>query len=280
MNSSSNAFTSINVVPDNNRKFIRLSQNIGSDIQKISQNVSSMKRMVNLVGTAQDSQELRQQLQKIQQYTQQLVKDTSNSLNTLNGIPLSSEERQSRMQRERLTEEYTAALNMFQATQREALKKESKQVQQIRQKNMLSNSIAIPPPPSNDPFRDDLHANQLIELQDDRSKTQMYDYQKEAERNNLQQLVEQEEAIRNLERDINDVNEIYKSLGRLVHDQGETIDNIEAHIETAHINVRQGTAELRKASNYMTQARKKKCTLIAILLFILVVIFLIWKYAG
>ncbi|XP_065205189.1 syntaxin-7-like [Planococcus citri] len=279
MNSSGNQFTSINVEPDSNRKFSRISQNIGSDIQKISQNVSSMKRMVNLVGTAQDSHELRQQLQKIQQYTQQLVKDTNNSLNTLNSIPLSSEERQFRMQRERLTDEYTAALNMFQATQREALKKESRQVQ-LKRASVHSNSVAIPPPPSNDPFRDDLHANQLIELQDDRgSKTQTYDYQTENERNNLQQLAEQEEAIRNLERDINDVNEIYKSLGRLVHDQGETIDSIEANIERAHINVRQGTSELRKASNYMTQARKKKFYLIAILAFILLVIFLLWKYS-
>lgn len=279
MNSSGNQFTSINVEPDSNRKFSRISQNIGSDIQKISQNVSSMKRMVNLVGTAQDSHELRQQLQKIQQYTQQLVKDTNNSLNTLNSIPLSSEERQFRMQRERLTDEYTAALNMFQATQREALKKESRQVQ-LKRASVHSNSVAIPPPPSNDPFRDDLHANQLIELQDDRgSKTQTYDYQTENERNNLQQLAEQEEAIRNLERDINDVNEIYKSLGRLVHDQGETIDSIEANIERAHINVRQGTSELRKASNYMTQARKKKFYLIAILAFILLVIILLWRYS-
>lgn len=56
------------------------------------------------------------------------------------------------MQRERLTDEYTAALNMFQATQREALKKESRQVQ-LKRAAVHSNSIAIPPPPSNDPFR-------------------------------------------------------------------------------------------------------------------------------
>lgn len=54
-----------------------------------------------------------------------------------------------------------------------------------------------------------------------------------------------------LQRDINDVNDIYKSLGRLVHEQGETIDSIEANIENTHVSVRQATAELRKASNYM-----------------------------
>lgn len=36
-----------------------------------------------------------------------------------------------------------------------------------------------------------------------------------------------------------------------MHEQGETIDSIEANIERTHVSVRQATAELRKASNYM-----------------------------
>lgn len=56
------------------------------------------------------------------------------------------------MQRDRLTEEYTAALNMFQATQREALRKESVQVK-LKRAAVNSNTIGIPPPPSTDPFR-------------------------------------------------------------------------------------------------------------------------------
>lgn len=36
-----------------------------------------------------------------------------------------------------------------------------------------------------------------------------------------------------------------------MHEQGETIDSIEANIENTHVSVRQATAELRKASNYM-----------------------------
>lgn len=58
------------------------------------------------------------------------------------------------MQRERLTDEYTAALNMFQATQREALRKESMQVK-LKRAAVNSSTKGLPPPPSSDPFRGD-----------------------------------------------------------------------------------------------------------------------------
>ena len=38
--------------------FQKLAQNIGTDIQKILQNVSSMSRMINQIGSPQNSQQL------------------------------------------------------------------------------------------------------------------------------------------------------------------------------------------------------------------------------
>lgn len=65
------------------------------------------------------------------------------------------------MQKERLADEYTAALNMFQATQREALRKESVQVK-LKRAAANSSALRIPPPPSSDPFR----GNSRISLDD------------------------------------------------------------------------------------------------------------------
>ena len=42
--------------------FQKLAQNIGTNIQKILQNVSSMQRMIGQIGTPQDSQQLQNQL--------------------------------------------------------------------------------------------------------------------------------------------------------------------------------------------------------------------------
>lgn len=47
---------------DASSDFSRISHTIGNNIQKISQNISSMQRMVNQLGTPQDSDQLRNQL--------------------------------------------------------------------------------------------------------------------------------------------------------------------------------------------------------------------------
>lgn len=113
--------------------FNRLSQTIGSNVQKILQNVSSMQRMIANIGTPQDNQQLQTQLHQIQHYTRQLAQDTSKHIKQLNdyadpanistSVP-ASDLRQWKLQRERLTNDFTKALNNFQAAQRSAAQKE------------------------------------------------------------------------------------------------------------------------------------------------------------
>ena len=113
--------------------FNRLSQSIGSNVQKILQNVSSMQRMIANIGTPQDNQQLQTQLHQIQHYTRQLAQDTSKHIKQLNDYGdqasvsssvSASELRQWKMQRERLTNDFTKALNSFQTAQRSAAEKE------------------------------------------------------------------------------------------------------------------------------------------------------------
>ena len=47
---------------DVSNDFNRIAQTVATNVQKISQNVSSMQRMVNQLGTSQDSEHLRSQL--------------------------------------------------------------------------------------------------------------------------------------------------------------------------------------------------------------------------
>lgn len=71
----------------------------------------------------------------IQHYTQQLVKDTNVYIKDLNSIAPSisqSEQRQRKMQRERLQDEFAATLNMFQAAQRNTAHKEKEQVDKAK----------------------------------------------------------------------------------------------------------------------------------------------------
>ncbi|CAK9797527.1 STX12 [Anthophora quadrimaculata] len=257
--------------PAREQDFGRLSQTIGTSILKISQNVSSMQKMVNQLGSSTDSQELRNQLHQIQHYTQQLAKDTSVHLRDLailannSGSTSPGEQRQRKMQRERLQDEFTGALNSFQAVQRLAASKEKEMVRKAK----ASAGIA--------PFGEKKQET-LIELQDSRTQKQIQQQQLKEEQN-LRMLEEQEASIRQLENNISDINQIFKDLGALVYDQGEVIDSIEASVERTEVSVNEATSHVRQASMYKNKLRKKKCILLligAIVLSILIGI-IVWE---
>ncbi|XP_012523086.1 syntaxin-7 [Monomorium pharaonis] len=262
--------------PAREQDFGRLSQSIGTSILKISQNVSSMQKMVNQLGSSTDSQELRNQLHQIQHYTQQLAKDTSVHLRDLailannSGSTSPGEQRQRKMQRERLQDEFTSALNSFQAVQRLAASKEKEMVRKAK----ASAGIA--------PFGEKKQDATLIELQDSRtygSDSAKFQQEQMQEQMNLRMLEEQEASIRQLESNISDINQIFKDLGALVYDQGEVIDSIEASVERTEVSVTEGAAQVRQASMYQTKLRKKKCILIVIALVVLSILIgiIVWQ---
>jgi len=244
--------------------FQKLAQNIGTNIQKILQNVSSMSRMINQIGSPQDNQQLQNQLHQIQHYTGQLAKDTSTDLHSLsNGVSTlsQSEQRQWRLQKERLHNDFTKALNSFQAAQRTAAQKEKEAIKAAKKPGM--GGIAGPGSQRN-----------LIEIEEGQSQEQQQKNQQMLiqEEYDVEQLQERERAVRQLESDILDVNHIFKDLATLVHDQGEVIDSIEANVESTQVRVSEGTEQLRQAETYKNKARKKKFILAIILIIVLAII--------
>lgn len=256
--------------PAREQDFGRLSQTISTSILKISQNVSSMQKMVIQLGGSTDSQELRNQLHQIQHYTQQLAKDTSVHLRDLamlsnnSGTTSPGEQRQRKMQRERLQEEFTSALNSFQAVQKHAASKEKEMVRRAKA------SAGLPPY--------EKKQETLIELQDSRTQKQMQQQQMKEEQN-LRMLEEQEASIRQLENNISDINKIFKDLGTLVYDQGEDIDSIEASVERTVVSVNEATSHVRQASIYQNKLRKKKCILVVVGVVILSILIgiIVWQ---
>ncbi|XP_012279547.1 syntaxin-12 [Orussus abietinus] len=260
--------------PTREQDFERLSQTIGTSIMKISQNVSSMQKMVSQLGGSTDSQELRSQLHQIQHYTQQLAKDTSAHLKDLTNLANNSggsspgEQRQRKMQRMKLHDEFGSALNSFQGVQKLAASKEKEMVRKAKA------SVPLPP------YREKKQET-LIELQDNRAQKQLQQ-QHQQEEQNLRMLELQEANIRQLESDINDVNQIFKDLGAMVHEQGEIIDSIEASVERTEVFVNEGAQELRQASTYQSKLRKKKCILLIIGVVVLTILIVIicWQSSS
>ncbi|MBN3321399.1 STX12 protein, partial [Atractosteus spatula] len=251
------------------RDFNTLIQICSSNIQKITQNTGQIKAMVNQLGTRQDTSELQDKLQQLQHYTNQLAKETNRHLKDLGSLPLPlspSEQRQQKIQKERLMNDFSAALNNFQAVQRRAAEKEKESVARARAGSRLS---------AEDSNRDEqlvsfdkvlpcqqcactvyyLHTDLLGN--DEWGQTQAQTEEAAITEEDLELIKERETNIRQLESDIMDVNQIFKDLAVMIHDQGEMIDSIEANVESAEVLVERGTDQLHQASHYQKKSRKK-----------------------
>uniref|UniRef100_A0A131Z143 Syntaxin 7 n=1 Tax=Rhipicephalus appendiculatus TaxID=34631 RepID=A0A131Z143_RHIAP len=232
-------------------EFQSLSQTIGTNVQKISQNVGSMKKMVQQLGTSQDSESLRSQLHQIQQYTNQLAKDTNGQLKALAAMPY-GEQGAGRLLREKLTNDFSEALHHFQLVQRAEADKEKDSVKRAR----AASGIGFESSSSRG------GAGNLIELASPVQAQQPQQQQAQSfaqmdEQINIEMLREREQSIRKLENDIVDVNAIFKDLATLVHDQGDMIDSIEANVESAAVHVEEGVQQVAKARQHQEKARKK-----------------------
>merc|ERR1719384_1488820 len=109
-------------------EYQRLSQTVGTNIQKMIQNVSSIQRMIAQIGTPQDNQQFQQTLHQVQHYTGQLAKDTAKHLGELSASPSVADNRTWRLQKERLRDDFTKALNNFQEAQRMAAQREKEAI--------------------------------------------------------------------------------------------------------------------------------------------------------
>ncbi|KAL0280408.1 UNVERIFIED_CONTAM: hypothetical protein PYX00_001703 [Menopon gallinae] len=254
--------------------FNKLSQSITTNIQKITQNVSSFKRMINQLGTPQETSQMKNKLQEIQNYTQQLVKDTSISFQELSKLPpptLQSEQKQQKLLKARLTEEFSLALNNFQAAQRLILEREKVTLQKKRTDSNLDISL---PNPNAGGFNK--YSDHLIELQDHSTQSQQIQSQQMLQDEmNVKALEDRMKSINELETNIKDINEIFKKLGCMVHEQGEILESIEANVDRTCVQITEGAQQLRIASEHQTKLRKKKFCLLMILLAVLLVIIII-----
>lgn len=249
--------------------FSSVIQTCSANIQKITQNTAQIKSMVNQLGTKQDTSELQDKLQQLQHYTNQLAKETNKHLKDLGSFPMPhspSEQRQQKIQRERLMNDFSAALNNFQAVQRRAADKEKESVARARAGSRLS-------------FEDGANDEQLVSFDnnDDFGQTMAQKEEVAITEEDLELIKERETNIRQLESDILDVNQIFKDLAVMIHDQGDMIDSIEANVENAEVHVERGAEQLQRAAYYQQKSRKKMCILAMVCSVVIVILgVIIW----
>ena len=157
------------------------------------------------------------------------------------------------MQRERLQEQFTKALDNFQRAQRSAAQKEKDAIKKYknqgvsitdreREMNKLFNTVTLQLPPPGE--------SNLIDIEGGGGATRSQMLLMQEEEQNLEQLVERERAVKQIEADIMDVNQIFKDLAAMVHDQGDMVESIEANVEESSTRITEGTQQLLEAERW------------------------------
>ncbi|KAG8451176.1 hypothetical protein GDO86_003436 [Hymenochirus boettgeri] len=280
------------------RDFNSIIQTCSGNVQRITNNTAQIRTLLNQLGTSQDSSKLQQNLQQIQHSTNVLAKETNTYLKDLASLPTPlspAEQRQQKLQKDRLMNEFSAALNHFQNIQRQVSEKEKETVARARAGSRLSgdekqkeeqlvsfdkqnikticrviknyNGVLV-------------NINAYICLyyflsNEDWNQLQSQEEEFAVTEEDLELIKERESAIQKLEADILDVNQIFKDLAVMIHDQGEMIDSIEANVESAEVHVERANEQLQRAAYYQKKSRKKICILVlslAIAVVILVII--------
>ncbi|XP_062848250.1 syntaxin-12 isoform X2 [Trichomycterus rosablanca] len=224
------------------RDFSNLFQTCTTNIQKITHNTGQIKSMLFQLGSRPDTPELQDRLQQMQHYTNQLAKETNKHLKDLGSLPppqSPSEQRQQRIQKDRLMNDFSAALNNFQVVQRRAAEREKESVARAR----ASTRFLI----------DEGNQDETLVTFDKNEESRLTHSLVEEEpitEEDLELIKERETNIRQLEADIMDVNQIFKDLAVMIHDQGDLIDSIEANVESAEVHVEHGTEQLQRAAYY------------------------------
>uniref|UniRef100_A0A8C5PHS3 Syntaxin-7 n=1 Tax=Leptobrachium leishanense TaxID=445787 RepID=A0A8C5PHS3_9ANUR len=242
----------------------QLVQIISVNIQKITQSSSEIQRIVTQLGSVQDTAELRNQLQEKIQLANKIAKDTDKCLKEFSALPSEGDQRQKKLQKDRLLDEFSGALTNFQKTQRLAAEKEKAFVARVRAGSRLSGGQP-----------DDGYKDGSLVTWESEGQPQATMQEEEITEEDLRLIEQRESAIQQLEEDIRGINEIFKDLGMMVHEQGEMIDSIEANVESADVHVQQANQQLARAAEYQRKSRKKICIIITILIIVVVAIALI-----
>lgn len=265
----SSAYTTIQSQSDP-QSIQRMIQGITTNIQRIAQNVNQIGSLNLQIGTAKDSEELRDKLLQTENATNLLAKETNKQLKELNGSVRTSsmnptaEERQYKIQKERLTNDLVKTLNKFQEVQKSTMQKQRESNERVKA-NM------------GQPHETGIQMDSFTNISDEADQTQQQRQAQVAMEQDVDiaQLRERESALRRLENDIVDVNMIFKDLAVMVHDQGEVIDSIESNVENVQIRVHEANNHLESAKKSQQAARKKKFIFFLIIGAVLAVILLV-----
>jgi len=262
---------------DGDTEYLRLNDEIASNIMKIQKNTETITKISSMIGTNKDTSELRDKLHDVLESTRKLAKDTGEDIKKMANLDggTQSDNRQRKQQQQKLNQQFIQTWQKFSDVAKTVMEKERATVTLARK---ASHSIHDDNPLLKSKAVDDDEEKQAFLAEDSLKKQrQQQVLQNELEFNDTI-IAEREEGIREIESTINEVNTIFRDLAELVNEQGQMIDNIENNISQTVVRTDQANQELVKASKYQKSARTKMCCLLLIILIVAAVLTVIFVH--
>ena len=77
--------------------------------------------------------------------------------------------------------------------------------------------------------------------------------------------------MKELEITLTEIGGIFDDLGILVNEQQDMVDNLEAHVEHAKVDVKKGVVDLEKAAKYQKSAGKTKWVIVCLIICFIII---------
>lgn len=167
-------------------------------------------------------------------------------------------QKQQKYEQTKVSSDFQAALQEFQALQRKALDRERASVSAARavQDGEVDGAESGAP-------LEQLQRQEFVQLADQDE----VDFQEAL-------IVEREEEIRNIEQGVGDLNVLFRQVAHIVSEQGESLNTIVDNVENVRDDTRQADIENRQAARYQKAARNKGFCLLLILGVIVTIVLL------
>ncbi|CAF1087487.1 unnamed protein product [Rotaria sordida] len=226
--------------------FQRLHNGLSTNLTKISTNVSDLEKLVQKLGTPEDSEPLRERYHRLQNETKFLMQQTNGALQELNNTRVLTEadQRRKKTLTDNLPKQYLATLTRFQEAQRIGARREKESLDRARAISFRQHGM------SDSPFADDFVSTPTY---DQLQRQAVLPIEQEVD---MRSLRERDEQLRQLETNIIEVNELFKDVAKLVHEQGAVIDTIQNHVETTVQHTQQATQHVAQAVVTQSSARR------------------------
>ncbi|CAF3912669.1 unnamed protein product [Adineta steineri] len=225
MSDSTNEMTNANDIQ-------RLYNAISTNLTQINNHVKDLEKLVQKLGTSEDSEPLRDNSHRLQNETTVLIQHTNDALQQLKNMRVLTNVDQRRLKTltESLPKQYITTLERFREVQNIALRKE---------KESFNRSNAIPFHQQG--ISNPLFANDFI------STPISYQHQQQTE---MKALTQRAEQIGDLETLMVEVSELIKDMAQLVSEHGVIIETIEDHVREAEKQTHQASDHVGRAREY------------------------------